>query len=130
MSNSIMVRPEGFEKAVLKAISEYGDHATEITEKAIKSAARGTTRELKGQSPANTGQYARGWSHKAQKGGPYKLNETVYNRTDGQLTHLLEKPHPTGGGGHYPKYKDYTGTMARIEEEYTNKFMEEVMSKL
>lgn len=130
MSNSVMVRPEGFEKAVLKALAEYGDDVLEMTEQAVKSNARQTVSALKSQSPVNSGRYARGWSHKAQKGGPYKLNETVYNRTDYQLTHLLEKPHPTHGGGHYPRYKDNTGIIARIEEEYTNKFMEEVMSKL
>lgn len=130
MSKNVMVRPESFEKAVLKALAEYGDDVLEVTEQSMKSNVRQTVRALKSQSPANTGRHARGWSHKAQKGGPYRLSETVYNRTDYQLTHLLEKAHPTGGGGHYPKYKDSTGIIARIEDEYTNKFMEEVMSKL
>ena len=58
------------------------------------------------------------------------MSETVYNRTAPQLTHLLEKPHGTGGGGNYPKNVDYTGTLARVEEEYTQKYMNEVLSKL
>lgn len=127
--STMVVRPENFEKAVQKALAEYGDIVLEKTEQAVKDNARQTVSALKGSAPAG-GSYARGWSHKAQKGGPYKLSETVYNRTDYMLTHLLEKPHPTGGGGYYPKNVDYTGTMARIEEEYTNKFMEEVLSKL
>ena len=129
-SNRITVRPEQFEKAVQKALAEYGDEVLETMESTTKSAARQTVSALKSDSPANTGRYARGWSHKAQKGGPYKLSETVYNRTDYQLTHLLEKAHPTGQGGHYPSKKDHTGIIARIEDEYTNKFMEEVLSKL
>ena len=128
--DNVVVRPEQFEKAVIKALAEYGDEVLEVTEKAVKSNARQTVSALKGSSPANTGRYARGWSHKAQKGGAFKLSETVYNRTDYQLTHLLEKAHPTGGGGHYPSHVDHTGIIARIEEEYTNKFMEEVMAKL
>lgn len=128
--SSQVVRPEQFEKAVLKAIAEYGDDVLETTEKVMKSNVRQTVSALKSNSPANSGRYARGWSHKAKKGGAYSLSETVYNRTDYQLTHLLEKAHPTGGGGHYPRYKDHTGIIARIEEEYTNKFMEEVISKL
>ena len=133
MSSSVMVRPEQFEKAVLKALTEYGDDVLDVTEQAMKSNVRQTVSALKSELPANTGRYARGWSHKAKKCGPYKLNETVYNRTDYQLTHLLEKPHPTGRGGHYPNPangKDHTGIIARIEDEYTNKFMEEVLSKL
>lgn len=129
MSKNVVVRPEQFEKAVQKALAEYGDDVLETMEGTTKSISRQTVSALKGSAPSG-GQYARGWSHKAQKGGPYKLSETVYNRTDYMLTHLLEKAHPTGGGGHYPKNVDYTGTIARIEDEYTNKFMEEVLSKL
>lgn len=127
--NNVVVTPEQFEKAVLKALAEYGDEATEKVESITKSVAREAVRDLKGSAPSG-GRYARGWSHKPQKGGRFKLSDTVYNRTDYMLTHLLEKPHPTGGGGHYPKNVDYTGTIARVEEEYTNKYMEEVVSQL
>lgn len=128
-SNRIRVSPEQFSKAVGQLIERFGDEAYEIAEKASKSAARQTTSKLKGSAPTG-GQYARGWSHKAQKNGVTKYSETVYNRTDYQLTHLLEKPHATGGGGHYPKKANYTGTIAKIEAEQTERFMEEVISKL
>lgn len=127
MSSRMVVRPEGFEKAVLKALAEYGDKATEIVDSTMTKTARQTASALKGSAPG--GEYGAGWTHKAQKGGAFNKSETVYNR-QGQLTHLLEKPHPTGHGGRYPKNVDYTGTMARVEEEYTNKYMEEVLSKL
>ena len=128
---NVVVRPEQFADAVIKALAEYGDDTLEMLEAETKSIARETTKAIKAASPVGKkGSYARGWSHKAQKGGPYQLTETVYNRTDYQLTHLLEKPHSTGGGGHYPRFKDHTGIVARIEEEYTNKYMEEVMAKL
>lgn len=124
------VRPEQFEKAVMKALAEYGDDVLDVLEAETKKSARQTTSDLKSNSPRNSGRYAAGWSHKAQKGGVYKLSETVYNRTDYQLTHLLEKPHATGGGGHYPSKKDHTGIIARIEEENVNKYIEGVMNKL
>ena len=128
MSN-VHVRPEQFEQAVFKALAQYGDDVLHTVESETKTISRQTASALKGSAPAG-GQYARGWSHKAQKGGPFKLSETVYNRTDYMLTHLLEKPHPTGRGGHYPKNVNYTGTMARIEEEYGNRYYEEVIAKL
>lgn len=127
MSGSVVVRPEQFEKAVMKALAEYGDKTTEMLESVTKSNARQTASALKGAGlPGRDAE----WSHKAQKGGAFKLSETVYNRTAPQLTHLLEKPHSTGGGGQYPKKVNYTGQIARVEEEYTNKYMEEVLSKL
>jgi hypothetical protein len=128
---TITVRPENFEKAVRELIVKYGDEATEITTQAAKTAARKTVSDLKSQSPVgHKGSYARGWSHKAQKGGVASYSDTVYNRTDYQLTHLLENPHPTGHGGHYPSKKDHTGIIARIEQKQVNDFIEEVMKKL
>ena len=127
----IIVRPEDFQKAVMKSLSEYGDRVLDVMESETKTIGRQTARALKQSAPAG-GSYATGWSHKVQKGGVYKLSDTVYNRTDYQLTHLLEKPHATGRkkGGHYPKKVDYTGNIARIEEEYTQKYYEEVLAKL
>ena len=130
MSN-VKVKPEGFEKVVRDLIVKYNDEAIDIIAQATKTASRNTVSDLKSQSPkGNTGRYASGWSHKAQKGGITKYTEVVYNRTDYQLTHLLEKPHATGHGGHYPSKKDHTGIIARIEEENVNKYIEEVTSKL
>lgn len=128
MSKSIVVRPEDFAKTVHKALAQYGDDVLETTDKCAKDAARQTRAALKASAPAG-GEYARGWSRRQQKAGAWGISQVVYNRVY-QLVHLLEKPHPTGGGGYYPKNVNYTGTMARIEEEYTNKFMEEVISKL
>lgn len=124
------IKPEQFEKTVMKALAEYNDHALEVLEQETKNSARKTVKDLKATAPKKTGRYASGWSHKPQKGGAYVLTDTVYNRTDYQLTHLLEKPHATGFGGHYPKNKDHTGIIARIEEENTQKFISEVSNKL
>ena len=125
------VRPEQFQKAVLDAISKYGDDVLHMLEKETKTIGRQTVKAIKASAPSG-GSYAKGWSHKAQKSGVFKLSDVVYNRTDYQLTHLLEKPHATGRkkGGHYPKKVDYTGTLAAIEEEYANKYYQEVLSKL
>lgn len=131
MSDNVTVRPDQFAQTLYKALSKYGDKVLDDVEAVTKSVTREATSELKSRSPVGAkGSYARGWSHKAQKGGAYKVSETVYNRTDPQFTHLLEKPHKTGGGGQYPKYKDHTGIIADIEEEYTKKYEEEVLAKL
>ncbi len=124
-----VIRPEQFEAALKELLQKYGEEAYEICEAAAKSTARAAAKELKGSAPSG-GSYARGWSHKAQKDGLTRYTDTVYNRTYSQLTHLLEKSHPTGGGGNYPKNVDYTGTIAKVEKEYTDKFFEEVKAKL
>jgi len=127
MSN-IRVRPEQFEAAVKKAMLEAGDHVYEVVESSATDAARKTASDLKGSAPSG-GQYGRGWSHKKQGNGRTSFSDTVYNRLY-QLTHLLEKPHATGGGGHYPKKVNYTGNIAKAEEANAEKYMMEVLSKL
>lgn len=132
MSSTRTIKPEQFEKAVLEAIVKYGDAATEEIEAVMKETSRATVKELKGSAPSG-GRYAKGWSHRFKKGGASKLSDTVYNRTDYQLTHLLEKPHPTGEGdnaGHYPTHVNYTGTIADVEEKFSNLYMEEVLRRL
>lgn len=126
---TITVKPEEFGKTLQQLIAKYGDEAYDISVEASKKAARETVKAIKGSAPSG-GDYARSWSHKAQKDGFASYNEIVYNRRHYQWTHLLENPHDTGGGGHYPKNVDYTGTLAQIEEEHVQQFMEEVMRKL
>ena len=126
--SSVRVRPDQVEKAVLKALAQYGDETSDKLEQLTKQASRDTARELKASAPAG-GDYARGWSHKATDRRAYKLTHVTYNRTRYMLIHLLEKPHATRFGN-YPKHVDYTGTMARIEEEQTNRYYEEVLAKL
>lgn len=73
------------------------DYAKEVKEQAQKScqtAAKDTANELKNTSPKRTGDYARGWSVKKDGEG-----FIVYNRTNGQLTHLLEFGHAKVNGG-------------------------------
>lgn len=131
MAKNVKVTPDQFGAAVMKALGEYGDRTIEITDKTAKTTARQTVSELKATSPVGrTGSYARGWSRRAQKETGFGTAQIVFNRTDWQLAHLLEKPHATGGGGHYPNKKDHTGKIAQIEEKYTQQFIEEVISKL
>lgn len=133
MSNKT-VKPEEFSKALIKALADYGDDVLKISDKEAKTAARNTRSEIKADSPVGKqGRYKRGWSSRAQKSGSWGTSYVVYNRTDYQLIHLLEKPHDTGSGnrlGHYPSHVDHTGIIARIEEEQTDKFINEVMAKL
>lgn len=131
MSNTMVVSPEEFSDAMRKLIKQYGDHAFKIAEDTAKSSARQGASALKRSAPTG-GSYARGWSHKALKYGVLSYTEIIYNRTDYQLTHLLEKGHRTGKykRGSYPKRKNYTGTIANIENQYGTKFYEGVISKL
>lgn len=60
----------------------------ETYDKQSKKVAKETVQELKNTSPKKTGSYAKGWTVKSSNG-----ELVVYNKTDWQLTHLLEDGH-------------------------------------
>ena len=73
-------------------LNEYSNDIQEgITEVAIKVAENGKNK-LKVTSPKKTGSYRKGWRVDKRSGKGY-VHATIYNATDWQLTHLLEKPH-------------------------------------
>ena len=123
-----VVKPNDVYDPVMSILREYGDEAFEMFKAVAKKTGRDAVRELKASAPSG-GSYARGWSHKAQQDGVTQYTDIIYNRTDYQLTHLLEYPHPTGFG-EYPTHVDYTGNIARVEEKYSVKFYEGIVEKL
>lgn len=77
---------------VIDILNEYSDDIQEaITDEVISVAKKGAN-ELKATSPKDTGKYAKGWRVKTKKGNGY-VDSVIYNATNWQLTHLLEKPH-------------------------------------
>lgn len=80
--------------------------------RSFREAAELATNILHETSPKKTGDYAKGWewtergnlsgTRSRQRDGVFNIGEyVVYNATDWQLTHLLEKGHanPTAGPG-------------------------------
>ena len=74
-----------------------------IEEETVKIAKEGV-KTLKATSPKNKratknrGRYAKGWRVKKEV-GKGEVHCTIHNKTDWQLTHLLEKGHLTRNGG-------------------------------
>ena len=131
MSQVVICTPQEFETVMWKLLKQYGDKVYGIGKVAAQSAGRAAVSELKSTSPAKTGKYAKGWTHKHESDGLTKYTEIVYNRgKHSSVSHLLEKPHTTGYGGHYPSKADHTGQIASVEEKYREKFMEDIKSRL
>lgn len=73
-------------------LNEYSTDIQEgITETAFKVAEDGKNK-LRVTSPKRTGKYRKGWRVQKKQGKGF-VHATIYNATDWQLTHLLEKPH-------------------------------------
>jgi pyruvate dehydrogenase complex dehydrogenase (E1) component len=70
-------------------LDEINKDVQESAEKNVNLVARECVQKLKNTSPVKTGSYARGWAVKREG----TLSAIVHNRTDYQLTHLLENGH-------------------------------------
>ena len=70
-----------------QGLSEYSQEVADAIKKAKDEVAEEAVQELKSTSPVLTGSYAKGWAKK----NTYESKS--YNKTDYQLTHLLEKGH-------------------------------------
>lgn len=82
-----------------QGLSEYSQEIADEIKKAADEVTADAVRELKNTSPVQTGSYAAGWRKKTAYENKGSKRNTVYNKTDYQLTHLLEKGHASRNGG-------------------------------
>lgn len=105
MANSILDLKE--------ILGEYSKEIDECMYEEAKTIAKDGVNKLKATSPINKkrtknrGRYRRGWTMTIEKGFGV-VEATIHNKTDYQLTHLLEKPHLKRNGG-------YTTPIVHIE---------------
>lgn len=70
--------------------------------------------------------YAKGWKLKKDKLGKKRYSIKIHNKTDYQLTHLLEFGHATKNG----KRTKAQAHVRPIEKKYSEKFEQELKRKL
>lgn len=89
-----MSKIEGLAKEIAAALAAYSSEVTEGLEVAKQQAANNAVKILRSTSPKDTGDYAKGWT--VSKEGTRQI---IHNKTNYQLTHLLEKGHAKVNGG-------------------------------
>lgn len=89
---------------IQEILGEYSKELDDALYEQAKEIAKDGVQDLKRISPVNKkntrnkGRYKRGWRMEIEKGFG-TVEATIHNKTDYQLTHLLEKPHLKRNGG-------------------------------
>jgi|SRR5690625_1689317 len=88
------MKVDDLSKEIAKALRDFTSDIERGLERSKEETAKNGVKELRVTSPIRTGSYSKGW--RAKRIGS---SWVVYNKTDYQLTHLLEKGHAKRGGG-------------------------------
>lgn len=115
MSGSVTVSVDGFAEQIASMTRDVVEQDHEAVKANVRAACRTCKSEAAAGSPKRTGRYARGWRYHVDDEG-YRVVGHVYNATDWQLTHLLEKGHEQFFMGHDLGYR--TAGRKHIEPAY------------
>lgn len=85
--------------AIASELEDYRQDVTDQLKADVKQVAKETVREIRDTSPVMDGDYQKGWSSTVNHESREDVRITVFNRTNYQLTHLLEDGHAIAGGG-------------------------------
>ena len=120
------VSPADLRNVVNGILSDYTDEVAEAADVAVaKTAAEAVTRLKKANAGFNDKKYSKGWTKKVTKHRLYS-EATVYNKTQGHLTHLLEFGHALRNGGRADSFPH----IAPVNDEVPDIFEDEFSSAL
>ena len=90
---------DGLAAAIQKELADYSQDVTDGLKKSVKQVAKECRDEIVQNSPVLTGSYKKGWGTKINYEASDDIRITVRNKTDYQLTRLLEYGHAMPKGG-------------------------------
>ena len=120
------IKPEMFAKAVKEYLEIYVEDIGEAVEETSNQIGKEAKEELKQTSPKRTGKYAKGWTVRKDKKKKNYNTVKVWNRTNYQLTHLLEFGHATRNGGRTKAIPH----IRPVEEKYKSEFEKQIKEKI
>lgn len=93
---------DGLEQAIAAELQAYQQEVVDDLKSSVHDAGKACLNEIKANSPADTGDYRKGWKIKTAYESETDIRLQVYNKDHYQLTHLLEDGHANVDGGRTP----------------------------
>lgn len=119
------IKPNDLSDAIQNILSEYGDSANAVIREETAKLGKVAVKELRKKSPRLTGSYAKGWKSKTFQ-TRFGAGAVAYNKTDYQLTHLLEHGHQNRDGSRTAGIKH----IAPVNDSIQKKFVDAVKKGL
>ena len=127
MSN---IKPEELNKVVMDYLKDYKEDIDEEVVEVVDEVTRKAKDELKQTSPrgegSRTNPYYKGWAVKLSKKRTGVYHKVIWNRTNYQLTHLLEFGHATRNGGRTRALPH----IRPVEEKYNVEFVDKLEKRI
>lgn len=125
------IKADELQKAVMDYLENYREDIQEDVEEATNTVTKEAKQELIQTSPRRKGTrekpYYKGWAVKTgTKNKKYRFTKIIWNKTNYQLTHLLEFGHVTRNGGRTKAIPH----IRPIEEKYGTKFADLLNQKI
>ena len=128
MSNSI--KPEELEKELMKYLKEYEEEIEDEVKETTDSVTKEVVKELKNTSPRSKHNrkkpYYKGWTRQVGKQSKGRYTIKIYNKTNYQLTHLLEFGHATRNG----RMTKAIPHIRPVEEKYNKLYQERLITAI
>lgn len=119
---------EDLADAVIDALETYSEEITEDVKAEVTKAGNYAKQIVKEASPELTGDYKKGWAVKVAYDGPNDRRVVIHNRTEYQLTHLLEYGF-VGRNGKRVEGKAHIADAQIKAEEYFEKRVEDILKR-
>lgn len=127
MSN---IKPDELQKVVMDYLENYKEDIDEDVIETVDEITKKARDELKQTSPRGKGTrsnpYYRGWAIKLSKRRSGVYHKVIWNKTNYQLTHLLEFGHVTRNGGRTKAIQH----IRPIEQKYNVEFVDKLEKKI
>lgn len=124
------VKPEDLQSVLIEYLENYKEDIDEDVIEVTDAITKQAKEELVKTSPRGKGKrqspYYKGWAIKLSKRKTGQYHKVIWNKTNYQLTHLLEFGHTTRNGGRTRAIPH----IRPIEEKYNVEFVDKLEKKI